>query len=568
LPRTLLNRDIKVAWTQDRNRVVVRGSAQWNNPSTKMSGDISFVLAGNWSPEKGYSDLVAVSGISDKQPAGTDVRGRLYCLETNSEGQCNSFVVELFVRVQGIIYSGQTEQKLMPEQGQSPTENDGDESEETINDELEGFDQDLEVVGINENALDDLYQRKPIESERDVIEEGPPSLIQRPIEDIEARLPQPAKEDSELENSIELDNGQRPAIDAEGKGSPRVTPTPTVAPTPTPTVIPKVTPTPTPTVAPKVTPTPTPTVTPKVTPTPTPTVTPKVTPTPTPTVAPKVTPTPTPTVAPKVTPTPTPTVAPELEVERPNNPESATPPEGGKDRIPSEAEAQTLINQKFRDQSIGAHSRGTLKQPTNLLAVVQKLGERSRIRVVHPNQKNYFGNYGTVEFLVKSSLLLNRLSPGMMLEVGDLSDENGGRLRPHKSHQNGLDIDVGYFFNGKKDHYYGLSSTKGKGLSDDFDRSLHWKFFKSVMTYYHDKVYFILVHPSVKQAMCTEAAKAGDLVKGKEIDPIVFHTLRRLVPERGHYNHFHVRLKCPNKDERCVQTKRDLAVSVGCSRAK
>ena len=52
LPRTLTTRDLLIDWSVDHKRVFVRGSAQWNNPTTKSSGDIPFVLAGNWNSER------------------------------------------------------------------------------------------------------------------------------------------------------------------------------------------------------------------------------------------------------------------------------------------------------------------------------------------------------------------------------------------------------------------------------------------------------------------------------------------------------------------------------------
>src|SRR5690606_3369524 len=35
--------------------------------------------------------------------------------------------------------------------------------------------------------------------------------------------------------------------------------------------------------------------------------------------------------------------------------------------------------------------------------------------------------------------------PGMRLSVGDLSRRSGGRLRPHRSHRRGLDVDLGFY---------------------------------------------------------------------------------------------------------------------------
>lgn len=629
LPRTLLTRDLKIEWSADRQRVIVRGSAQWNNPSTKSSGDVPFVLVGNWNAEGGSSDLVAVSGALPEAPLSSEVRGRIYCLETDEVGVCSSTVVELFVRVSGFIYSGQAEQIKAPTKKTSE-ENEGDAGEPTLNDEIEGFDQDLEVVGTNEKQLDDLYQRQPIEHETDQIIEAPqfPVVIEQGRSG--AKLPEPVAEDSELKKAMPpvaekaepLPSGQpvaspkpekQPVASSPGKKLPVETPiksphpvmSPSATPSPSPTSLPvsPANPKPSPTAAPTASPTTIPKPITITTPEPKPSVivTPRpviIAPTPVPTISPVVkTPlvTPTPTLVatppqvrtqkPEASPTPAavipvapaspmPTPVPNIQVAQGDSQTTIVSPveqAPSKDQTPekaqkamSEAEAQAAIKEKYGDQSIGAHSRGSLRQPTNLKAVVEKMGERSRIRVVHPNQRNYYGNYSAIEFLVKASLLLNRMVPGMLLEVGDISDEDGGRLRPHKSHQNGLDIDVGFFFEGKTQGYYGTNATKGKALTPNFATSLSWKFFKTLMTYYHDKIYFILVAPAVKQAMCAEAVATGDLVKGKEMDPIVLHTLRRLVPERSHYNHFHVRLKCPAKDERCVQTQRDLAVTTGC----
>jgi penicillin-insensitive murein endopeptidase len=131
-------------------------------------------------------------------------------------------------------------------------------------------------------------------------------------------------------------------------------------------------------------------------------------------------------------------------------------------------------------------------------------------------------------------------------------------------------MDLGFLFAGMKENYYGRNVVDGKRLDSKFDRALQWKFFKSLVTHYHDQIYFILIHPLVKKAMCQEAAKSGDLTANsdQELDPIVVQTLRRLVPERSHDDHFHVRLKCPAKDTRCSQTTRDLPMTMGCLKKK
>jgi penicillin-insensitive murein endopeptidase len=158
----------------------------------------------------------------------------------------------------------------------------------------------------------------------------------------------------------------------------------------------------------------------------------------------------------------------------------------------------------------------------------------------------------------------------LSLEVNDISAQRGGHLGNHASHQNGLDMDVGYFFEGINENYYGRSALKGKGFDPKFDRALLWNYLKTMMTYYHDQVYMIFVHSSIKKAMCAEAKRVGDLgTSDKGTDPIVLNALRRLYPESGHHNHFHVRLRCPKWDDKkgkvnCVNPKSDLLEVTGC----
>ena len=110
---------------------------------------MAIVLAGDWNSDSGSADLVPVTSAMNNMPKAADVRGRLYCLATNEEGLCDSFMVELFARVEGVIYSGQVEKmSTVKKEGPSdldPTTND----EPEINDEVPGFDEDWEVVGTN-----------------------------------------------------------------------------------------------------------------------------------------------------------------------------------------------------------------------------------------------------------------------------------------------------------------------------------------------------------------------------------------------------------------------------------
>lgn len=62
-------------------------------------------------------------------------------------------------------------------------------------------------------------------------------------------------------------------------------------------------------------------------------------------------------------------------------------------------------------------------------------------------------NFGTAETVGAVRRAVNavvaRFPDSPKLVVGDLSKENGGRIRPHKSHQSGRDIDLGFYLQGE-----------------------------------------------------------------------------------------------------------------------
>lgn len=281
---------------------------------------------------------------------------------------------------------------------------------------------------------------------------------------------------------------------------------------------------------------------------------------------------------------PTPPVKPEPSKPSPT-PVPGNPIEDGENSSGKTPE-NSLIGPFYAYQSFGYYhgtkkrsKGGGLQKPSNLFQMLsnikkENLTNQFMLRSKSPTGVRSYGNFATMEFLLKSSYWVNKLRPGLSLEVKDISAERGGPLGNHSSHQNGLDIDIGYFFEGIDNNYYGRSALKGKGFDPKFDRALFWNYLKTMMTYYHDQVYMIFVHPSIKKAMCAEAQRVGDLGKSdKGVDPIILNSLRRLYPERGHHNHFHVRLRCPSWHDKkgnvsCKNPEGDLLEVTGCWSSK
>jgi murein endopeptidase len=150
--------------------------------------------------------------------------------------------------------------------------------------------------------------------------------------------------------------------------------------------------------------------------------------------------------------------------------------------------------------------------------------------------------YGTDELVASimyaADWLKERFPGSPDLTVGDLSRRRGGRFRPHLSHQNGRDVDVGYIpkdleklqgERGKQDRFIwvgpkDLDGEKTWSLIEGFIRT-GW-----IQTIFIDR----RLARVVKQA----AIDAGNPVE--EVEELF---RRRFMHARGHRNHFHVRVK-------------------------
>jgi penicillin-insensitive murein endopeptidase len=121
----------------------------------------------------------------------------------------------------------------------------------------------------------------------------------------------------------------------------------------------------------------------------------------------------------------------------------------------------------------------------------------------------------------------------------------------HRSHQNGLDVDIWYWLPKEaQERRLGRDEVEGwtapSMLTPDHQdldlarwTSLQVEMLRLAASY--DEVDRVFVHPLIKKALCDQ-----------ERDREWLHKLR---PWWGHDDHMHVRLRCPPDDDRCVSQK-------------
>lgn len=227
--------------------------------------------------------------------------------------------------------------------------------------------------------------------------------------------------------------------------------------------------------------------------------------------------------------------------------------------------------QPFFNQTLGAPFNGSLSNASSLkmkIAEFRNQGFSAPFRLMREFRERYYGNEELMQFVINLGLELKDLDNARSLEIGDLSAKRGGPVSSHRSHQNGLDIDIAYLLRSKSQNYYAQSILSGRSqgsVISDFYIEEQWKLFKQIFNTEKNKIHFVLVHQNIKNAFCHYAKQNGEYYSDNDNrnDPTAKQILRRLYINNGHFDHYHVRLKCPTKDARCFQ-QAELPNKTGC----
>ena len=152
-----------------------------------------------------------------------------------------------------------------------------------------------------------------------------------------------------------------------------------------------------------------------------------------------------------------------------------------------------------------------------------------------------FGTEITVKrFAEAVAAVRKKHGPSAKLPVGDLSYLGGGRMRPHRSHRDGRDIDVGYYFkDGEPRKWF------KRARPESLDAARTWTLFKTMLD--SGDLEYIFVDWRLQKALYHYALTQGETKKSLKT---VFQYPRWrgqrtgvIRWERGHADHFHVRFK-------------------------
>jgi penicillin-insensitive murein endopeptidase len=185
--------------------------------------------------------------------------------------------------------------------------------------------------------------------------------------------------------------------------------------------------------------------------------------------------------------------------------------------------------------SIGAPGSAMLLNPVTLApGPYWEISDRAEV----------FGTAETIEAIEAAVGKVHEIFPGAHpIIVGDISDEDGGRLKRHQSHQGGRDVDLGFYFKaGATQHFVA-------GTAANLDLPRNWALVRSLVTC--TDVETILLDTRIQRLLYKYALGIGE---DKAWLDRVFHfatgSKSAIVKHvAGHRNHYHVRFYNPVAQE-------------------
>jgi len=200
---------------------------------------------------------------------------------------------------------------------------------------------------------------------------------------------------------------------------------------------------------------------------------------------------------------------------------------------------------------IDGQSRG-LPHSGKLFHAIQLPASRAYVR------RRLYNAWGTSQLIYnvkKVTEIVHSKYPRIhRVAIGDISAKDGGYLAPHRSHQSGRDIDIGFYF---KKQPQGYPESFVLGTAKNLDLAANWLMLKSFCDTSRDRggVEKIFMVTSLQKVFY-------DYAKSKKVSQRVLDKMFQyprapgtdhgcIRHEHGHDDHIHVRFKCGREDSHC-----------------
>jgi murein endopeptidase len=143
-----------------------------------------------------------------------------------------------------------------------------------------------------------------------------------------------------------------------------------------------------------------------------------------------------------------------------------------------------------------------------------------------------WGTQETIDFIIAAIDKVKEWHPDAApLRINNVSLREGGHFRPHKSHQNGRDVDLGFY-------YPGASIVRVTQREKVIDVAKNWALVKALVMY--TDVQYILVDKRIQKVLYAHALKHGE--DKAWLNSLFNNGWKSIVQHAKHHrDHFHVR---------------------------
>ena len=187
-------------------------------------------------------------------------------------------------------------------------------------------------------------------------------------------------------------------------------------------------------------------------------------------------------------------------------------------------------------------------------ARAKKLRDTPYLEVRDRTDHLSYGHPALVLMLRRSAKEVARDHEGSVMFVGDLSSEQGGPVFGHRSHQSGRDADVAFYVNDVKGNHVKLQrfvrfradgvATDGSGLR--FDEARNWLLVQSWVRDQRAGLSHVFVSSALRKRLLDYGRSHP--VYNRYV-PQVAKLLKQPANAGAHDNHFHVRIRCPQRQQ-------------------
>jgi len=189
-------------------------------------------------------------------------------------------------------------------------------------------------------------------------------------------------------------------------------------------------------------------------------------------------------------------------------------------------------------QSVGRPDRGRIANATQLPIN----GGLYTVR----NPDHSWGSSHAITLLARSIQEFRTTGFSGEVVIQDMSRKNGGRFRPHRSHQSGRDVDI------RLPLRSGLTMGTIPTEAHHVDWDATWALMRAMLA--TDRVRFIFLSRPRQKQLYEAALRAG--ATKEELEPLLQfprHSKTAVIRHsRGHTKHFHVRFSCGPDEPACI----------------